>query len=40
MQNNNYKLNFLGGGNIAKALITGLINSGFLSDDIKVYDID
>ena len=40
MQNNNYKLHFIGAGNIANAMISGLINSGFPSLNIYVYDKD
>ena len=35
-----YKLLFLGAGNIATAIIKGLIHSGFSSENISVYDKD
>ena len=40
MQNNKYILHFIGAGNIANAMITGLIKSGFPSSNIYVYDKD
>ena len=40
MQNNNYILHFIGAGNIANAMISGLIKSDFPTSDIYVYDKD
>ena len=40
MQNNKYILHFIGAGNIANAMISGLIKSGFPSSNIYVYDKD
>ena len=40
MQNNNYILHFIGAGNIANAMISGLIKSDFPTSNIYVYDKD